>query len=114
MTRTSLGVADADDAADPARSRTPAGIVAGKRDGAVLDSATCSAKRAAFAHGRTALSPARSNAEAECLGRSHGGLCSKLKVCADGTAAFCGSCQAPARALRLAPCPSPFARQSRT
>ena len=50
-------------------------------DGLVLlDSTTCKA---------------RSNAEAECLGRSRGGLCSKLHACADGAG----------RILRLVPSP---------
>ena len=142
--------ADVDDAADPARSRNPAGIVAGKRDEAalrrfveaalwigrtgapwrdlpddlghwpsvyhrfrrwsvrgwwelvfealrpalpadglvLLDSTTCKAHRAASG-------AARSDAEAECLGRSRGGLCSKLHACADGAG----------RILRLVPSP---------
>jgi len=47
-------------------------------DGLVLlDSTTCKAHRAASG-------AARSNARAECLGRSRGGLCSKLHACADG------------------------------
>ena len=47
-------------------------------DGLVLlDSTTCKAQRAASG-------AARSDAEAECLGRSRGGLCCKLHACADG------------------------------
>lgn len=58
-------------------------------DGLVLlDSTTCKAHRAA-------CGAARSNAEAECLDRSRGGLCSKLHVRADGAA----------RILRLVPSP---------
>ena len=55
-------------------------------DGLVLlDSTTCKAHRAASG-------AACSNAEAECLGRSRGGICSKLRVCADGAGR--SSCQA--------------------
>lgn len=43
----------------------------------LLDSTTCKAHR-------TASGAARSTAAAEALGRSRGGLCSKLHVCADG------------------------------
>ena len=58
-------------------------------DGLVLlDSTTCKAHRAASG-------AARSTAEAECLGRSRGGLCSKLHACADGAG----------RILRLVPSP---------
>ena len=142
-----MGVADAHNAADPARSRNPVGIVAGKCDEAalrrfveaalwigrtdapwrdlpdelgrwpsvyhrsrrwpvrgwwelvfealrpalpadgpvLLDSTTCKARRAAS-------DTVRSNAEAGCLGRSRGGICSKsgeplgstFHACADG------------------------------
>ena len=44
---------------------------------ALLDSATCKAHR-------MASGAARSTAAAEALGRSRGGLCSKLHVCANG------------------------------
>lgn len=44
----------------------------------LLDSTTCKAQRAANDAGR-------STAAAEALGRSRGGLCSKLHACADGT-----------------------------
>ena len=58
-------------------------------DGLVLlDSTTCKAHRAASG-------AARSNAEAQCLGRSRDGLCSKLHACADGAG----------RILRLVPSP---------
>ena len=58
-------------------------------DGLVLlDSITCKAHRAASG-------AARSTAETECLGRSRGGLCSKLHACADGAG----------RILRLIPSP---------
>ena len=43
----------------------------------LIDSTTCKAQRAASG-------AARSTAEAEALGRSRGGLCSKLHACADG------------------------------
>ena len=54
----------------------------------LLDSTTCKAHRAASG-------AARSDAEAECLGRSRGGLCSKLHARADGAG----------RILRLIPSP---------
>ena len=58
-------------------------------DGLVLlDSTTCKAHRAASG-------AARSNAETQGLGRSRGGLCSKLHACADGAG----------RMLRLVPSP---------
>ena len=44
---------------------------------------------------RAASGAARSDAEAECLGRSRGGLCFKLHACADGAG----------RILRLVPSP---------
>ncbi len=43
----------------------------------MLDSTTCKAHRAASG-------AARSTAAAEALGRSRGGICSKLHACADG------------------------------
>ena len=153
-----MGVADADDAANSACSRNPAGIVAGKRDEVTLQrfveaalwigrtgapwrdlpddlplaqrlpsfpslvgarlvepgvrgaapGRACGRAGAAGQHHmlcetrsvcagahRAASGAARSNAEAECLGRSRGGLCSKLHVCADGAG----------RILRLVPSP---------
>ena len=55
---------------------------------ALLDSTICKAHRAASG-------APRSNAQAECLGRSRGGVCSKLHACADGAG----------RILRLLPSP---------
>jgi transposase len=43
----------------------------------LFDSTTCKAHRAASG-------APHSNAEAECLGRSRGGICSKLHACVDG------------------------------
>jgi transposase len=54
----------------------------------LLDSTTCKARRAASG-------AAHSTAEAECLGRSRGGIGSKLHACADGAG----------RILRLIPSP---------
>jgi len=52
---------------------------------------------------RAASGAARSDAQAACLGRSRGGLCSKLHVCADGAG----------RILRLVPSPGSHVWHSR-